>query len=343
MPTTIAPAYPPYGLLNEDLMGAIAAYPFPEGFTPPAGKTPLQAWREVYDALVDQFALTLWPRWRSSGSGAPTWDGAAASAMHALTVADFAVMDSLGTAQVIDQPVEQRAPGGPPLATPATHRYFFRIEDDSGLPVPVMDYLPMSDRLALDREGAAAGLKSFRQRAEHWMVAHCTAATLPSKLEIQRPRPYQIASLLGRPHPHLFAEGAVTSALPSGHAIQGLQGICAAYLEYMRLPSMTSAARTRVQQYAVDMGDRRVMAGVHYPSDNLASWCMALFLCDVLYGPHAAHGRTFLVEAIIQHSLVYHAIVASADPAYGTALAWFRKLAGIRGADESVAQATAKM
>jgi hypothetical protein len=91
------------------------------------------------------------------------------------------------------------------------------------------------------------------------------------------------------------------------------------------------------RQFVIDVGDRRVFAGVHYPSDNLASWYVAMrliprvFLADEkIYEP-----RKFLWNAI-QRSLVYKAMVAhttsgaGASP-YEAMLTSIKVLAGAGG------------
>jgi hypothetical protein len=65
-----------------------------------------------------------------------------------------------------------------------------------------------------------------------------------------------------------------------------------------------------LQQFTVDIGDRRVFAGVHYPSDNLSSWYTALKLLPHVIDPSAlASVRKFLWEAISLKSIVFAEIM----------------------------------
>jgi len=64
-----------------------------------------------------------------------------------------------------------------------------------------------------------------------------------------------------------------------------------------------------LQQFTVDVGDRRVFAGVHYPSDNLASWFTALNLVPRVFDEEVAPDiKAFLWEAINSRSIVFDAI-----------------------------------
>lgn len=317
--------FPPYGLMNVDLMDAIGKHPVPQGYQPPAGQDPQVAWKGLYDGMVDQLAARFWPRWRRPTGNPPYWDGAAQANMLDLTRADFELLALLQG--LLGEAVAQQAPGAAALASKDPHQKFFRIEDSSSLALPVLKYFTPGDRALLKQAAQQAGVPAFSDRVLDWMDGHCTASTLPSKDELQRPRPYQMASVFGLSYSYQFAEGAVTSSLPSGHAIQGVQGICKAYLELAPTGLLTPDLEARMRQYAVDHGDRRVFAGVHYPSDNLASWCMALYLCDALYDSQAALGRRFLVTAIKEHSLVFRAITGSDAAPYGPLLSWFNELA----------------
>jgi hypothetical protein len=70
------------------------------------------------------------------------------------------------------------------------------------------------------------------------------------------------------------------------------------------------AREASLAQYMVDIGDRRVFAGVHYPSDNIASWIMALSLMPEVYAdPVRIEG--FVRKAIFERSRVFQMISAA--------------------------------
>lgn len=312
-------ALAPYGYMNNDLRNAIRAWPYPQGYVAPEGKSPEQAWEEALAEMAGLLAKHLWPRWTGT-----RWDGAATEWMVELTDADLSVMKELRPAHL--QAVRQQAGVKAPLATGRLHASFFRVEDDPAEKLPVFAYLTQADRSALVNAAGAAGLSPFDDQILYWMDAHCTAPTLPVKDMMQRPRPYQVASCWNVEFTYERAVGAVTSALPSGHCIQGLLGVCSAVVE-LDGANLSEELLARLRQYAVDHGDRRVFAGVHYPGDNLASWCLCLYLCEMLYGQKAAAARRFIAQAVTDHSLVFKAIKGSGHRCYGSALDWFGTLA----------------
>jgi hypothetical protein len=63
-----------------------------------------------------------------------------------------------------------------------------------------------------------------------------------------------------------------------------------------------------MQQYTADIGDRRVFAGVHYPSDNISSWFCALRMCDNMYSEVGEVAKVFMRGALAK-SAVFAAIV----------------------------------
>ncbi len=87
--------------------------------------------------------------------------------------------------------------------------------------------------------------------------------------------------------------------------------------------------RSALQQFAVDIGDRRVFAGVHYPSDNISSWYAALRIIPHIFDGQSA--ATFLWTAITTKSLVYGAllehIAAHPSSPYRAPLARLRQVA----------------
>jgi hypothetical protein len=324
---------PPYGDIPKPLVDGIADFPVPEGYDSGDGRPAAVAWPEHYRSLVDRIAETLWPRW-GGFVGRPGWEGAAAERMHELTELDLALTIELQ--QQHTQPVSQRAKRGGALGDAAPHARYFEQEDPgrSGVDFPVLAYLQPEERVAL--YGAARLLAqalnrpldeaSFPRRLEHWSYAHPTAPTLPSKRELQRPRPHQVASLHGLAFEVQRAPGAVTSATPSGHAIQGLMGVAGAIVELRRYHRFDAPLLSRLRQYAVDVGDRRVFAGVHFPTDNLASWCLALSLCSHVYGQDGDFARAFMAEAITRHSAVHAALAASGSPLLAPGLDWLKEL-----------------
>ena len=80
--------------------------------------------------------------------------------------------------------------------------------------------------------------------------------------------------------------------------------------------NLTQAQVTALQALAVDMGDRRVFAGVHYPSDNLLSWFVALSVIPCV-ARDEKKVTDFVVDAV-RTSLVYQEM--KKNPSYAAAL-----------------------
>lgn len=100
-------------------------------------------------------------------------------------------------------------------------------------------------------------------------VTTCGHLALRFKDRFQRPRPYQSSRLLSSNiQPHL-AKSAQTASFPSGHALQTYCTV-AAILDNVAI-SIPPEGLSAIMRLSHDVGDRRVLSGVHYPSDNYAS------------------------------------------------------------------------
>ena len=76
---------------------------------------------------------------------------------------------------------------------------------------------------------------------------------------------------------------AVTSLSPSmcsGHCLQSSVCVGGSIEAAIGVLNLTPEVKAALGQWAVDIGDRRVFAGVHFPSDNLCSWITFLRMAD---------------------------------------------------------------
>jgi hypothetical protein len=106
-----------------------------------------------------------------------------------------------------------------------------------------------------------------------------------------------------------------TPSMCSNHCLQGMVGVGGVYEDFhARGISFNPDA---LKQFAVDIGDRRVMAGIHYPSDNLSSWILVLSLAPLAY--RDATVKNFLWDAIEHRSVIYRRIVEFAEKPAGEA------------------------
>lgn len=187
------------------------------------------------------------------------------------------------------------------VAPAKPHLDHYRIEDDLKIQLGV-NYLDYDSALTPERYGAALFTMS---------EAYTTKISGLFRLKSQflRPRPYQSSMILGHQNfQSRTCRSGVHPAFTSGHCVEGILFSCAIlerWLDENDMPNETSIGS--LAQYAVDFGDRRVFAGVHYPSDNLASWIIALDLIPRIFrNPERIY--TFARDAIIDRSRIFGVI-----------------------------------
>lgn len=283
---------PPYGHLCSDWVVARGKPAVPDDFTINAKVPTVAEWTAWLESLADELAEFLWPRFDPTTS---TWIGSATSTAVDLTRADFRLMKSLKS--LLWQPIAARIPNG------TLHRVFFDAEDrkppghDYALYDPAMPAKFTADLPEVMLEG----------------VTNVRPLMLMLKQRLQRPRPFQASMLLGEPDFfHASAKSADTPSLVSGHCLQGAIGGCTAFFKLEPYLNAVDRSKEFLQQLTVDPGDRRVFAGVHYPSDNIASWFCALRLCSNFFGDEGKNVKGFLWGAI-QRSSVFLAIKQAVD------------------------------
>jgi hypothetical protein len=262
-------------------------------------------WNEFVTQTLERLGETLWPLYNlSKGS----WRDGAETQMFRLTEADFNIMLKLqaGRPHVIDNSIES------PLSGPvlSSHLKHFDREDASALgrmhaeydftlPPRLLAAVPTLMREGLDHKSASTA-KQFKRH-------------------LQRPRPYQMALRFGiRNFGYRHANSAASPSMISGHAISGLIATGTVIDRWLKdKEDVHPKSFEALQQYAVDVGDRRVYAGVHYPSDNLSSWITSMILAKEVF--EVPETRAHLWSAI-HRSTVYNLIARSGDPAYQPAL-----------------------
>lgn len=116
----------------------------------------------------------------------------------------------------------------------------------------------------------AAGVSSFsdyENQIIETLYKHILPVVINLKNKFDRPRPYQIGGVLDVPIEHINTSTHHTPAYPSGHAAYG--AMMARILSYTRPEK--SQEFYEVQN---EIAEARVQQGVHYPSDNLASFIL---------------------------------------------------------------------
>jgi hypothetical protein len=277
---TLAPEQlPPYGFMWKDWQEGA------EKNAPPGDwKGGARKWKQWFSATLGLLRDNVWPVYAPGG-----WKGGARDHMVAITRVDLMLIADFQR-KYLD--AEAGGFGG------ITHRAFFDDEDYNctyNWEKPIAQYCA----------GLSGSTADFLSILEHAMKDKLSLFLAEQfKRHLQRPRPFQTSMLLGMgPYTYYWAKTAVTPSAISGHAVQaGMMG-CYAYHRLFRYDEELAARyRKHLQQWATDCGDRRVMAGVHYPSDNVASWIVLLRLVDHVYDDRRV--RPFAAEAI-RNSLLY--------------------------------------
>lgn len=254
-------------------------------------------WRK---AEADEVARYLWPRY----VGGEDWEGAAS--IKGIDLTNFEI-DLIFNEYRKDDAVFDSAPDTP-LATSdlGVHRDFFRKEDDVSKKYVLGEDLKYYDS-TLDQDELDRAIFEIAQAFDTGNgIGKKVSGLFWFKGQFFRPRPYQVAALFKKYH--FSSEMAFTglhSSMFSGHCIQGALIGCSVYEAWLLEGKKISDDRlTALAQYSMDFGDRRVMAGVHYPSDNFASWGIALSLIPEIFA-HSDEIRNFLGYAITNRSDVY--------------------------------------
>jgi PAP2 superfamily len=278
---------PPWGVMEEYLQGQMRnsdrvippAWRLPDGSKPNAGQ--LEHWRA---GLIAELAGLLWPTFD------PTTLEWSATPNERLIQVDFELLNVLK--DKLDRPIGE--------GTYYTHRMLFKEEDneskgfglnyeryDAALPAYLRDSLPNILLNGFDRK-----LGSL-----HYQL----------KQAFQRPRAYQVAAIRGWEYSGMWAKTGGTPSFISGHCLEGAIAGCSAFALFGM--TVDSVSVDILQQFCVDIGDRRVFAGVHYPSDNLGSWITALHLLPYVFDASVEQEvRAFLWGAIDSKSMVFAAI-----------------------------------
>lgn len=276
---------PPYGFMPAELEDGAQNGPLPAGFA-------AATWSAFFLQTRDEIAAVLWPYYDGM-----QWRGDAIATMDVLTRADLDLIDSVFR-QVLPQP----AGTGGDLAS-VSHKALFLAEDDmpisGGLFETMRRYLAAHPPAVVSNAIAAAGAGIRKGMGPR---------PLAFKRALQRPRPYQMSMKLMRTFSLEGAKSAFTPSIMSGHSLQGLFAATAAYLDQQHQIDLLPGARQSLGQFGADFGDRRVFAGVHYPSDNLASWFIALKLAPICFGAQGQSARVFMIDAIRQSRV--HATLA---------------------------------
>ncbi|MDQ0513535.1 hypothetical protein [Ancylobacter amanitiformis] len=312
----------PFGVLNNDYKRSLRGLHTPM----PAWKTGDPAFRSLLDHWLNDVADNIWPAWQRGN-----WVGAAAATKEAAAKAELELAVRLYHGQGQSQDVLTETPDVPATADgrKPTHEWHYKIEDALVLdpiylyvkpPVTSFDFRASrtigSNYLVYDPT-----FETQRFERLFWgRMSDIQPSTWDIKLHFERPRPWTVATVLDVQNFRWVVAGGdfvthtgVHPSLLSGHCIQGILGGCSVLDALLDDGGAIDPATFRaIQKYMVDWGDRRVFAGVHYMTDNIASWTLARRLIPHLFN-NAAQVKTFAVQAITEHSRVFADIVEHFD------------------------------
>lgn len=291
--------FPPYGHMIKEWEDDTGTPQAPDEWK---GRMKYEAW---IDAMARLFGDILWPRFDEASR---SWTGKAVPMMEDLTELDFTLFSDLR------KKIHDPFPG---VGQFPTHYEVFQMEDEADAKQagsPTIDRGPDKSLRLIQ-----AALLAPAQ-VEALVTAHMTGVRrgannvdLDLKVRMQRPRAYQMAWIMEKDFSHQMAKSALTPSMISGHCFETLTGGAHAY----RLASAehySDDAIDALARWTVEVGDRRVYAGVHYPSDNISSWITALLLAPEI--GIAESEVAWLWEIVQARSLVYRA-VDDADSAGG--------------------------
>ncbi len=301
---------PPYGVMP---LGHDASEAAPKDWRP--GR-PFSAWLNENATMLHEL---LWPEF-SQKNQAP---------MLELTRADIEILLQIRVDHLLDELPDSKLRH----LDCQPHRSFFTAED---APHKFGELHRSYDR-EMDEGQVLAALPRLFSRG--WYNKGPNGIPFYFKSILQRPRPYQVALLLDpdTKFTHEAAKTALHPSMISGHCFVGMMGMAGVF-ERLLLDGTQLGGDSwdALRQYAVDIGDRRVMAGVHYPSDNLASWLLVLDLSIRTCHPAVAESvRNQLWKAISERSVVFKRIeraLAEGATVYQPAWNELYLRAGIRAA-----------
>jgi membrane-associated phospholipid phosphatase len=303
---------PPWGLMDEALLEDISQRPIPKDWKPANGSqvTPAK-WQQWRDEVISEIAGVLWPVYVP---GSVAWQS---PAVQALINVDFALLKRLHPA--IHAPIRALHP------TTVTHLDFFLDEDDESK-LFATGYERYDPRLPAELRA------ELQKQLEAGLQSKVATLDLQMKQAFLRPRAYQVAVIQQRrEYGHLEAKTANTPSMVSGHCLQSIMGACNVFNELA--DRLNHKSLDVFRQFAVDIGDRRVLAGVHYPSDSLSSWYTSFRLIPFVFPRSRVQAiRGFLWQAISRKSLVFETIQkhvrSVSNSPYQKAVAALRAVAG---------------
>ncbi|MEM8579644.1 MAG: hypothetical protein AAF922_11525 [Pseudomonadota bacterium] len=271
-----------------------------------------QTWRNKQLAFIKD---AFFPE--NTPGGKSMWDGAAAKFASEVTKKELAIMvEELGfshdAATALQNSVLHQTPSFG--ASQNAHLHHYVVEDDITVPAGenFLEYDPsltQEEHTEMKKLAAAA-------LGEAGQVPTKGAGLFWFKFRLVRPRPFQAAHWFATPNFTCeIANTGFHSSAPSGHCLQGILLGCAVLEGWIAEGFDMSSNPNRVRalaQYMIDWGDRRILAGVHYPTDNVISWWLTMQLVPEIFSNPTLISQ-FVSYAIQEHSEIYRIVDSNFD------------------------------
>ncbi len=279
MKPTLPEQIPPYGAMWKDF----ERYGASTDEKPKAWRGDLEHWKAWMAAMKTRIANSFWPSYSEAG----IWVGDSRDLMIPLTELELDLIIRFQS-----QHFDRAAVPGDALSP--THARLFRDEDQGSFHKTLFQYAPALKARETD----------LKKLEDEEVSAKVRVMDLQLKRPFQRPRAYQMSRLFEKPLTYYYALWAFTPSLLSAHALHSaILGCCVFESLNQTDPALAAAHRPAIQQWSMDIGDRRIMAGVHYPMDSMASMVVALEACEHIFAE--AETRRFLAEAVQTKSRSY--------------------------------------
>ena len=286
---------PPYGLFSLGLkMLADHSKPMSDWRPEIPEVERVETFLEWRNVIRQSLGNTIWPYFDRTQN---SWQGDSLNWAESSTIRELDVLIDEYQAhgvKIQEKPVLCQNP-----TYGDTHLNQFVVEDNPAEPaaVNIRDYVCdlTDDQYDVVRKIVDDAYSSRKLPGLFWL-----------KQEFVRTRPYQAAFLSSRyDFANYRAFSAIHSSFYSGHCLEGIMISAAIAEEWLSDPNTFGTNQLdALARFAVDFGDRRVFAGVHYPSDNVGSWSIALRLIpNVFKRPDQV--MDFVRHAITNHSQVF--------------------------------------
>jgi hypothetical protein len=313
--------FAPYGLLSPPFSAVVDVQPPPTDFLAAENDAARIKQKAAFlKQTIDEISSHYWPAWRQL-----EWYGDARKNAVAITRVDFELLISLRKKFTDNISI-------PDIIRPIarTHAQCFITEDSFDANTPLNNFQEFKYYVAPHASFPQDLIDVFPMLFSENLSRKVGRITMELKWQLQRPRPYQTALQLGFTNfSYLNAKTAIHPALVAGHCMQGVFGGMGVNVSWKKYTEYSAPICNALQQYSADFGDRRVLAGVHYPSDTLISWLVCFDLIAYVFSKSEQADAKKFLKAIIARSIVWNYIKSEQAVIKKTCVAYTKLIAHV--------------